>query len=106
MDYLIREIEYKMNIVVENFPNPFFEPLLIPLMNPIRFPILEEKNKLYSLIVRDTELYNLMKEDIYYENTVLSKMEKLRKMKKDSQGYDALYQEIIRVGEFDIEKHR
>jgi hypothetical protein len=47
-----------------------------------------------------------MKEDIYYENTVLSKMEKLRKMKKDSEGYDALYQEIIRVGEFDIEKHR
>jgi acyl-CoA dehydrogenase len=106
MDYLIREIEYKMNIVVENFPNPFLEPLLIPLMNPIRFPILEEKNKLYSLIVRDTELYNIMKEDIYYENTVLSKMEKLRKMKKDSEGYDALYQEIIRVGEFDIEKHR
>jgi acyl-CoA dehydrogenase len=102
IDYLIREIEYKMNVVVENYPNPFLAPLLLPLMNKIRFPILEDKNKLYSLIIRDTALYNIMKEDIYCENTVLEKMEKLRKMEKNSDEYNALYQEIIRVGEFEV----
>ena len=31
-------------------------------------------------------------------------MEKLRKIGKDSLEYNKLYQDIIRVGEFDIEK--
>jgi hypothetical protein len=46
-----------------------------------------------------------MKEDIYSDNTVLDKMEKLRTMDKNSPEYNQLYQDIISVGEFNIEKH-
>jgi hypothetical protein len=78
--------------------------LLLPLKNTIQYPNLENKNKLYSLINKDENLINVLKEDIYYTNTVLEKMEKLRKMNKNDPGYDTLYQAIISVGEFDIEK--
>ena len=41
---------------------------------------------------------------MYYDNTVLEKIEKLRKIKKDHLEYDTLSQHIISVGEFDIQK--
>jgi hypothetical protein len=45
---------------------------------------LEAKNKLYTLIINNEQLHNIFKNDIYYEGTVLEKMEKLRKMKPGS----------------------
>jgi hypothetical protein len=47
-------------------------------------------------------LINVLKDDIYYKNTILEKMENLRKMKKDNPEYNKLYQDIISVGEFNI----
>ena len=58
-----------------------------------------------SLLNSDINLYNIMKEDIYSDNTVLEKMEKLRSMDKNSSEYNKLYQDVISVGEFNIEKH-
>jgi hypothetical protein len=74
------------------------------LKNTIKYPNLENKNKIYSLINNDVSLINLLKDDIYYNNTILEKMEELRKISKDDPEYKKLYQEIISVGEFDIEK--
>jgi hypothetical protein len=42
---------------------------------------LENKNKLYKLIIDNEQLHDIFKNDIYYEGTILEKMEKLRKMK-------------------------
>ena len=67
-----------------------------------RYSILENKNKLYDSILKDTNLYEVFKNDIYYKNTVLEKMENLLKMDKKSSMYDKIYQQIIQVGEFDI----
>ena len=93
-----------MNLIIDNYPIDVVYPLLIPLKNTIKYSNLENKNKIYSLINNDTDLYNIMKDDIYSINTVLEKMEKLRTMNKDSPEYNKLYQEIISVGEFTIEK--
>jgi acyl-CoA dehydrogenase len=105
LEYLNHEMEYKMNLVIQNYPIGILKPFLMPLKNNIKYPNLETKNKIYSIINNDTKLHNVLKEDIYYENTVLEKMEKLRTINKEHPDYNKLYQDIISVGEFAIEKH-
>jgi len=101
---LNRETEYKMNLIIENYPINALRPFLFPLKNRVNYSNLEEKNKMYSVIKDDVNIYNLLKEDIYYDNTILEKMEVFRKMDKTHPEYDKLYQDIISVGEFKIEK--
>jgi hypothetical protein len=74
------------------------------LKNNVQYSNLEDKNKLYHYILSDKELYSLLKEDVYSKNTVLEKMEMLRNMPENTKSYETLYQEIISVGEFPIEK--
>lgn len=102
IDYLNNEIENKMNLIIENYPITALKPLLIPLKNHVKYPNLENKNRIYAIINSDKKLYNLLKDDIYSQGTVLEKMEKLRTIKKDSLEYDKLYEDIISVGEFNI----
>lgn len=103
IEYLNNEIEHKMNLIIENYPITILKPLLVPLQNSIKYSNLENKNKIYSIINNDSKLYNLLKEDIYSTNTILEKMEKLRTIDKNSTEYNKLYQDIISVGEFNIE---
>jgi len=102
LDYLNNEIEYKMNLIIDNYPIKLLKPILIPLKNKIKYSNLENKNKIYSMINTDVNLQNILKEDIYYKNTVLEKMEKLRTINQSSPEYNKLYQDIISVGEFKI----
>jgi acyl-CoA dehydrogenase len=102
INYLNNEIEYKMNLVMDNYPIAALKPFLIPLKNTMKYTNLESKNKLYSMINSDVRLHGIMKQDIYYDNTVLEKMEKLRTTDKESPEYDKLYQDIVSVGEFKL----
>jgi acyl-CoA dehydrogenase len=100
--YLMNEMDYKMNLVIANYPIPILKPFLYPLTNKIRYTNLENKNKLYKLIIENETLHNIFKSDIYYRGTVLEKMEKLRKTKPNTEEYNQLYQDIIKVGEYVI----
>ncbi len=102
INYLNNQIEYKMNLIIDNYPINPLKPLLIPLKNSINYPNIENKNKIYSMINNDINLHKILKEDIYYNNTVLEKMEKLRTIDAKNPEYDKLYQDIISVGEFKI----
>ena len=102
IDYLMNEFEYKMNLVIENYPILPIRPFLYPLKNVITYPILEEKKKLYNIILNDKQLYETLQNDIYYKGTVLEKMERLMKMDKTTSEYELLYQDIIKVGEYPI----
>jgi acyl-CoA dehydrogenase len=102
IDYLMNELEYKMNLIIENYPIQIMRPLLYPLKNKVTYPSLENKNKLYDFIINNEELYNTFKNDIYYKDTVLEKMEQLKTMNKNSPDYEKLYQDIIKVGEYPI----
>ena len=102
INYLMNELEYKMNIVIENYPIEILKPFLYPLKNRISLPVLENKNKLYELIMKDKSLHEIFKNDIYYKDSVLEKMEKLMTMDKNSAEYELLYQDIIKVGEYPI----
>ena len=105
LQYLNNEIEYKMNLIISNYPFPLIGTLLYPIKSNINYPCLENKNRLYKIIVENEELHTIFKNDIFYEGTVLEKMETLRKMKVDSPEYNKLYQEIIQVGEFSLPKN-
>ena len=70
----------------------------------IIYPQLENKNKLYKIILNNQEMYDIFKEDIYYKGTVLEKMERLANLDNLSLEYKELYQDIISVGEFPISK--
>ena len=100
--YLMNELDYKMNLVIANYPIPLIRPFLYPLTNKISYPDLENKNKLYKIILENEHLNNIFQNDIFYEGTILEKMEKLRKMNSGSTEYKKLYQEIIQVGEYKI----
>jgi acyl-CoA dehydrogenase len=100
--YLMNELDYKMNLVIANYPIPLIRPFLYPLTNKISYPDLENKNKLYKIILENEQLHNIFQNDIFYEGTVLEKMEKLRKMKQNTEEYKQLYQDIIQVGEYKI----
>jgi acyl-CoA dehydrogenase len=102
VDYLMNELEYKMNLIIENYPIQILRPLLYPLKNKVTYPSLENKNKLYDFIINNEELYNTFKNDIYYKDTVLEKMEQLKNMNKTSPEYEKLYQDIIKVGEYPV----
>jgi len=104
INYLMDEIDYKINIIIENYPNKLLYPLLLPLKNNIKYTNLENKNKLYNHIVSNKQFNDVLKSDIYYDGTVLDKMEKLRNLNVDSVEYKKLYDEIISVGEYPIEK--
>jgi len=100
--YLLNELDVKMNAVVANYPLPFVRRLLYPMTNRMRHENWDEKNRLYKLIVGDAGLHALFKDDIYYRDTVLEKMETLRKMNENTDEYNALYQDIISVGEYPL----
>ena len=101
--YLMNELEYKINLVIENYPIQLLYPFLYPLKNTIVYPVLENKNKLYDEILNNNTLYEVFKKDIYYKGTVLEKMENLKKINKNDPTYDVLYQDIIKVGEYPIQ---
>ena len=80
----MNELEYKMNLVIENYPIQLFYPLIYPLKNKQTFPVLENKNKLYEFVLKNKELHEIFKKDIYYKGTILEKMEQLNNMDKKS----------------------
>jgi hypothetical protein len=100
----MNELEYKMNLVIDNYPIKTLKPLLYPLKSKIIYPNLENKNKLYNSILNNKELDETFKNDIYFKGTVLEKMQLLNKIDKNSPEYEVLYQDIIKVGEFKINK--
>ena len=102
IQHLLNELEYKINLVIDNYPIKIFTPILYPIKTRIQYSVLEDKNRLYDCILKDKKLYEVFKNDIYYKGTVLEKMENLLKMDTKSEIYRELYEDIIKVGEYDI----
>ena len=100
--YLLNEIDYKMNLIIDNYPIKPIKYLLYPLKNKVFYTNLENKNKLYEFVSKNNELNNILKDDIYYKNTVVEKMEFIKKMQENTAEYNKMYDSIISVGEFKI----
>ena len=100
--HLMQEAEYKMNLLISNYPITVLKPFLYPMKNKIEYVKLEDKNKLYKHILNSEELNEILNQDIYYKGTVLEKMMALSKMNRSSEEYKNLYQDIIKVGEYPV----
>lgn len=98
--YLMQEAEYKMNLLISNYPITVLKPFLYPMKNKIKYTNLEDKNRLYKHILNNETLNDIMNEDIYYKGTVLEKMTKLSKLDPSTLDYKELYQDVIKVGEY------
>lgn len=103
---LCSEAEEKLNLVIENYPNPLIRTLLKPTRCNAHYRNFKGENTLYTTIVKSNEVHRLLKENIYYENTVLQDLETLTalKQKHDKTEYNTLYKKVISVGEFKINK--
>jgi acyl-CoA dehydrogenase len=101
-DILMNDIEYKINLVIENYPIHTLSPFLYPLKCKTSFPNLEDKNILYNEIMTNKILQNVYKNDIYYKNTVLEKMENILTKDSKDKDYELLYQDIVKVGEYKL----
>jgi len=102
IQYLMREVDYKMNMIVYNYPIAILKPFLYPLTNKIEYSKLEDKNKLYHYIRNNEKLNDVMNRDIYFNGTVLDKLTKLSTMDSTKEEYKILYQDIIQVGEYPL----
>ena len=104
INHLMQDAEYKMNLIISNYPISILKLLLYPIKNNIKYTNFEDKNKLYDYILNNEELNSVFTNDIYYVNTVLEKLEKISKMNKTSKEYKTLYQDIIKVDEYNLTK--
>lgn len=105
IQYLMQEAEYKMNLIISNYPISILKPFIYPLTCNIEYKKLEDKNRLYNYIINNKELNEILNHDIYYKGTVLEKLITLSTLDKSSNDYKLLYQEIIKVGEYEISKY-
>jgi acyl-CoA dehydrogenase len=99
---LLNEIDRSTNTIISNYPIWILKPLLLPLKSTITYENFQDKNKLYEIIANSQTLEQVLKEGIYYEGTVLEKMEKLRKLPENSPEYKMAYQDVVSVGEYPI----
>ena len=102
IEYLMQDAEYKMNLIISNYPILFLRPFLYPIKTSIKYKNLEDKNKLYKYILNSEHLNEIFNNDIYYTGTVMEKLIKLSKLDKSSFEYKLLYEDIIKVGEYKI----
>jgi acyl-CoA dehydrogenase len=103
---LCNEIDYKMNLVIDNYPNKYIKLLLLPLKNNIKYDDFKLNNSIYGFVIKNKEIKDIIIEDIYYKDTVLERLEKLNSLDIESDEYKTLYNSIISVGEFNIKKSK
>ncbi len=100
LDKLCSEAEMKINLVCNNYPNKYIKILLKPTKYKIKYDKFKNENIVYNTIIRDENIINLLKENIFYENNVIEELETLSKINKNTELYNKLYNKVIQVGEY------
>jgi acyl-CoA dehydrogenase len=99
---LLNEAEANINYVIDNYPNNYIRILLNLTKYSQKSDSIEELNNMYKFVIDNEEVKSIIKKDIYIKDTVIEKLEKLGKIKKNSEEYNRLYDEIIQVEEYKI----
>lgn len=107
IDRLCLEAEEKINLVISNYPNRTIRFLLNPTKYSTNYSNFGTENSIFENIVSSKDLDELLKSDIFYENTVIERLEKLtvlRNTANNTHEYDELYKKVISVGEYPIKE--
>jgi alkylation response protein AidB-like acyl-CoA dehydrogenase len=101
---LCMEAEMKINLVINNYPDKLIKMLLKPTEYKFSYDQFKNENKIYDIVINNNNIHELLKENIYYEDTVIENLEKLTELKNnpDKTKYNELYKNVISVGEFKI----
>jgi acyl-CoA dehydrogenase len=100
IDKLCSEAEMKINLVISNHPNKYVKMLLKPTKCSIKYDKFRNENIMYNIIIRNENILKLLKENIFFENTVIEDLENLSKINKNTELYNKLYNKVINVGEY------
>ncbi len=108
-DYCINklcdEAERKLNLIINNYPNNIIRLLLKLTKCDIKYDEFKNENRIFNTIIKDENIIKILKEDIFYENNVIEKLELLNSIKNSKEHnilYKKLYNDIISVGEYKI----
>lgn len=100
---LCEEAERKINKVIDNYPIIELKPLLaLTKYGKTKEKSYREVSRVHKIILSNEELTDKIKEDIYYDGTVIQDLERLSQLDKSSKEYEELYQKVISVGEYKI----
>lgn len=102
IERLCSEAETKMNSVVHNYPNKVVQTLLKPTLFNETYRNYAKDNVICDIVLTHDGIDELLKENIFYEDTVLADLERLTQLKynkEDHDEYTRLYNSIIQVGE-------
>jgi acyl-CoA dehydrogenase len=103
IDKLCSEAEIKLNLVINNYPNNNYSNIIKMLLKPtqckIKYDKFRNENMIYNTI-NNENILKLLKEDIFYENTIIEDLENLSKLNKNMDLYNELYNKIISVSEY------
>ena len=100
IQYLLDDAENKLNLVIDNYPNYLINKILLPTKTNTKNISFQQINSICDTILNNTTIPMILKKDLFFENTIYEKLEKLDSLNFDSPEYKKLYDEIIQVGEF------
>ena len=101
IDKLCIEGEEKINKIIFNYPIEILKPLLYSSYY-ISIPEMtwKDEQKIFKFLQDDPFLTNRLTDNLFIENTILSKLETLNHHFQSSESYKSIYQDVISVGEF------
>ena len=100
---LINENQKIINKIVDNYCMISKIPIW-HLKGKVKNDSYKEKEIIIKEIIENEKIINEIKKDIFIENNILEDLEKLNSLDKQSKEYSELYNDVIQVGEYPIEK--
>ncbi len=98
---LLDENQIKINKIIENLKYGY--SLLFMMKRKIKYQNYDTNRNFLKEIEKNDKIMQNIKENLYLnEMDILGKLEKLSSLDKKSDKYNKLYNEIIQVGEYDI----
>ena len=100
---LINENKKIINKIVDNYSIISKIPIW-HLKTKVKNDSYKEKEIIIKEIIKNKKIINKIKTNIFIENNILEKLENLNSLDKQSKAYSELYNDVIQVGEYTIEK--
>jgi acyl-CoA dehydrogenase len=101
IDSLCQSSERIINDIIHDFPitplKPFLYGHLFRTIRPVK------SSSIYKDVLNDPIIYEQLKTNVYMEDPILQKLERLSSYSVDHPEYKKLYDEIIQVGEFPVQ---
>lgn len=110
-DYCLKRLVYENNLlineIIDNYGSNFIKKILYPLRRKINVVNYDDDRKLMKELYNNPKIMEEISKDCYIDES-LNKLLLLDKLLEDgnTEEYNKIYNEIIQVGEFEIDQNR